>query len=133
MTFIKKRLIDVYKQFVTTTLNLELNEPVFVVNKKTSEVVDFFEGPIADAFDMYILLISLADLLKPYGEDNPAEQLLHSDMANEIELNAMDFFKRNTGTVEVFFQDRLVRVYFPVAPTCRNISKLSRTQLMMSV
>ena len=40
---------------------------VFVVNRKTYEVVNFFEGPIADAFEMYILFVSLADQLKPLG------------------------------------------------------------------
>jgi hypothetical protein len=52
---------------------MQITEPVFVVNKRTSEVVDFFDGPIADAFDMYILLISLADQLKSFGPSNPAE------------------------------------------------------------
>lgn len=52
---------------------------------------------------------------------------------SEIERVAIEFFKKNTGTVEIFFTGRLVRVFFPISPTCRNLSKISRTQLMSSV
>lgn len=67
MTFIKKRLVDVYRTFLTSTLNLSQIDPMYIVNKKTYEVVDFFTGTIADAFEMYLLIVSLADKL---GKDS---------------------------------------------------------------
>jgi hypothetical protein len=46
---------------------------MFIINKKTYEVVDFYEGQIADAFDMYLLLVSLSDKLKEVDKNNLAE------------------------------------------------------------
>lgn len=67
------------------TLKLNVNEPLFVINRKTYELVNFFEGPIADAFEMYILLVSLADQLKPMGSENPAEMILMCDTDGDLE------------------------------------------------
>jgi hypothetical protein len=42
MSFIKKRLVDVYKKFVQDTLKLDLKEPSFIINRQTYEIIDFF-------------------------------------------------------------------------------------------
>jgi hypothetical protein len=44
---------------VSNTLNLPLDSPIYRVNARTYEVIDFFEGSIGEAFDMFILLASL--------------------------------------------------------------------------
>lgn len=54
-------------------------------------------------------------------------------VGSEVEQNAMDFFKRSVGNVEIFYQNRLVKVFFPIEPTCRNLSKSSRVTLMQTV
>ena len=36
---------------------------MYTVNRKTYELIDFFKGAIADAFDMYLLIVSLSDKL----------------------------------------------------------------------
>ena len=40
---------------------------------------------------------------------------------------------QNTGNIEIFFGDKLHRIYFPIHPTCKNLSKTSRTKLMLTV
>jgi hypothetical protein len=52
----------------------------------TYQLVDTFEGPIADAFEMYILLVSLADKLNyPSIPINPAKMILNCDTDTELE------------------------------------------------
>jgi len=55
---------------------LPLDSPLYVVNRKTYEEVNFFTESIADAFDMYILLISLADKLSKLEDNNLAKTIL---------------------------------------------------------
>ena len=42
----------------------------------------------------------------------------------------MQFYRTNVASVEIYFNDKIVRVFFPVAPTCRNLSTATRRLLM---
>lgn len=43
---------------------------------------------------------------------------------------ALDFFKSHTASIEIVFKGDLVRVYFPIQPVCRLLSKNARENLM---
>lgn len=46
---------------------------------------------------------------------------------------ALNFFKYHTGSIEVYFKDKLVRVYYPIQPICRLVSKTTRSRLMEEI
>lgn len=45
----------------------------------------------------------------------------------------MTFFARNTISIEAQFEEKLYKIFFPLHPACRNLSKQSRENIMVSV
>jgi hypothetical protein len=38
------------------------------------------------------------------------------------QVEAYDFFSNHTGRIEVFIDDEIFRVYFPILPVCKFLS-----------
>ena len=90
-----------------------------------------FDQSIGEAFNMYLLFITLAKNNKIVN--NNAQIALNAQSEDLLENKAMNFFKMNTASIEIYFQDKLNIVFFPVHPACRNLSKLTRRELMQEV
>ena len=45
----------------------------------------------------------------------------------------MIFYKAYSQSIEVYFKEELHRVFFPVHPTCFNLSKSTRLEIMINV
>lgn len=43
----------------------------------------------------------------------------------------LKFYKQNTASVEIVFNNELVKVFFVIHPLCKNISELSKKKLMI--
>jgi hypothetical protein len=63
-------LIQIYFEFVTNELKIPVTSALHVVNARAYETIDNFEGPIGGAFDIFVLIISLADKLKVLEDQN---------------------------------------------------------------
>jgi hypothetical protein len=92
-----------------------------------------FEENIADAFQMYILVKSLANNIKNKELHNPALEILKEELDSVEEREALKFFDENTSSIEIFFQNKLFKVFFLIQPVCRNLSMQSRKKLMAEV
>lgn len=78
-----------------------------------------------EVFNIYRLIMSLVstnDLLKQQLEDPPQKL-----------VPALNFFKYHTGSIELYFKDKLIRIYFPIQPICRLISKTTKIKLMEEI
>lgn len=82
-------------------------------------------------FNIYLLMSTLSD-------KNPTvKEILSSTVENdggdsETE-QTLSFFKFNTGSIEIVFRSELIRVYFPIQPICRLLSKTTRESLMEEI
>jgi hypothetical protein len=84
----------------------------------------FDDEGIQEGFDLFILVKTLAacsetvsGIIEPYSE-----------------FSYFYFFSHNTGYIEILFDaDCLQRVYFPIKPVCRYLSKQSRGVLMINI
>jgi hypothetical protein len=88
---------------------------------------DSFDGSIAEAFEIFILIHSLADNLKE------AEENLQRQNFTQDQWKAFEFIRNHTGRIEISNNSNLQRIYFPIRPVCHFISKGARKQLMISV
>lgn len=123
------KLGEQYQRWITESLKLPVTCSVSQVNNYLYSKVTYFDNEIIESFNMYILLATLAD----QGKNNIAELILKQQSDSQMENKAMEFFKSNTQSIEVFFRDSLFKIYFPMQPTCHNLSKSSRTKLMSTV
>jgi hypothetical protein len=104
---------------------------MFNLNEKRVELVNnklktHFNDSTTEAFYLYILLRTLGD----YNER--IAMIIKSSTDTDTE-DALQFFRFHTASIELLFNGKLVRVYFPIQPICRFLSKNSRSLLMMSV
>lgn len=130
--FLRKKLKDEYLNFVAE-LGVENPKNLGDVQESLISNITLFEGNIDEAFSMYILFVTLADLLKYKGDENNAGQALKEISDDTLENNAMEFFKNNTLNIEINFKDQLFRVFFPKQPCCNLISKFTREKFMVTV
>ena len=82
---------------------------------------------------MYILIMTLSKIKSEDKEITPSQNILINSSYKDIENKAMEFFEYHTGAIEIFFQNKLHKVIFPIQPCCRNLSKNTRTLLMEEV
>jgi hypothetical protein len=89
--------------------------------------IDSFDTFISEGFDLFILSCNLSDNYEV------ARSKVDKSHMTQDEIEAYDFFAFHTGRIEVFIEDELFRVYFPILPVCRYISSQSKDRLMMTV
>jgi hypothetical protein len=68
-----------------------------------------------EGFDLFALIRNLADVVPSVGKI----------VERYKEEPYYQFFQENTGFIEIFHEDsaNLLRVYFPIKPVCRYLSK----------
>ena len=120
---------------------LDLVEP-FPLPEKVNSLVNFeiFEGNMAQAFNLFILIQTIAKNIKNENDDdsenkNAAQYALEydpDDKTPEVN-NAIEFFNSNVVSIEILFHEKLHRIFFPIEPACRNLSKETRIILMQKV
>ncbi len=119
-----ERLQAIYNEFVRDELNLNpktasLSQVRDCIRKETFDDFKIIEG-----FDLFILTRILADCYIS------AKEIIES----YTEAIYYQFFAVNTGYIEILVEgSELQRVYFPIKPVCRFLSKTSRQALMLSV
>ncbi|KAL4510112.1 hypothetical protein ABPG72_010305 [Tetrahymena utriculariae] len=97
-----------------------------IINQKQFKSVNSdYQKSLEGVFDIYLLISTLSDKDENIKHliENPPEQY----------VSALKFFKYNTASIEVVFKNNLIRVYFPIQPICRLLSKNSRATLMEEI
>lgn len=127
LRFLIKKITQEYEFFVKEKLklNVETAKPEQVTGRLSA---DSFDQPMLESFDVYILLANLAD-----HNIKVASFLKNSDEFTYREKNALKFFKMNVNNIEILFKEKLLKVYYPFYPVCRNLTRNSRKALMVNV
>lgn len=105
--------------------SLELDE----INAK---LPDHFDDDLMEAFNLYLLIITLADPLINKESSEDIKKILEK-VSDVMTLKCLEFFKFHTKSIEVTFKKSIIRVYFPVHPICRLISKITREKFSLNV
>lgn len=135
--FMRSILTKEFENFLQNELKLKAPYPgLDDIESKINFVT--FEGNIAQAFNMYVLIKTIASNLdKSENEENTqdAEYMIRSDLSEESPLSnlAMKFYDANVKSIELLFQGKLIRIFFIVHPACFNLSKNTRKDLMVNV
>ena len=72
---------------------------------------------------MFNLVVFLSKHVK---ENNPAQKVLSLKSSDFIEVNTTKFFRSHSASIEINFYNKLHRVFFPIHPICRLISRDSK-------
>ena len=110
-----ERMKLVYTTFVAEGLNLDPEQVSLqdVQNEIKKDSLD--DDGIMEGFDLYALVRNLADVVPSVGE------IIGKYQEEQYFL----FFQENTGFIEIYHDVsmNLLRVYFPIKPVCRYLSK----------
>lgn len=119
-----ERINYVFMEFVKNVLNLD-PEQVDLDEIQDALAKDAFDDEnVQEGFDMFILVKTLAD----------CSQAVQGIIEPYQEFPYYHFFLKNTGYIEILQDaDTLLRVYFPIKPVCRYLSKQSRQMLMHAI
>jgi len=99
---------------------LELNLEDF-----NEELPDHFDSDFLEAFNIYSLVETLADVSINKAGGQTVKEFL-DNVSDPAFLKTLEFFKMNCRSIEIDFHDTIIRVYFPVHPICRFLSKTTR-------
>jgi hypothetical protein len=124
---IKERMSEVFYYFVEEELGIKdkIGLDIGLINSKLTK--NSFEGRISEGFNLYCLMIKLADDYKN------ARKFVQKSQFNDSQWMAFNFFKMHTGRIEVVINTMLTRAYFPIQPLCKHISESSKQDLLFSV
>ena len=127
-SFLISKLMNIYKEFLSKSLKLPISTPI-------SDIIDelqasSFDENTLESFDIYILLKTLADA-KP-NEMSDYMSATSTTLGLE-EKKTLDFYEANLGSIEIKFNDKLIKVYFPILPTCRFLSEDSKKSFLETV
>ena len=89
-------------------------------------VGESFEGSIAEAFEIFILIQKLAEL-----PEAAKHSMKSSFTADQFKVH--DFLRTHTGRIEVARDGQLFREYFAIRPTCTYMSRAARVSVMTNV
>lgn len=84
-----------------------------------------FEEDMTEAFDIFFFMQTINENTSLYHDD-----IKHLD---KLQKKAYDFFSKNTGTIEIIFEDQLQKVYFMKHPTTNYLDKEHKVELMNKV
>ena len=134
--FIRQILTKEFESFMRNKLGLS---PPFPSVEELNKMMKFsrYEGNIAQTFNLFLLIKTIAFNIKPSDDPdskNAAQYALENDQdVNPLNNQAIEFFDSNVVSIEIFFQEKLQRIFFPIEPVCRNLSKETRIKLMSEV
>ncbi len=127
----RERIKEAYENFVKKTFpNFE--DKVWDISSKNVQGAlrdNSFDGAVNEGFDLFILLNTLQD----NTTNKTALRNLELSNYSEEERIAYEFFEENSARIEILNNGVLQRIYFPIAPICRFLSKQSRRHLMENV
>lgn len=91
----------------------------------SDELPDKFDDDFMEAFNLYTLLATLSDPAINKSQGNNLKSYLENVTDPQL-LKTLNFFKMHCKSIEISFHGTIIRVYFPVHPICRFLSKNTR-------
>ena len=80
--------------------------------KFISKIGFYFNEEQMECFNIFILLKTLSDI-------NPVVGELLNSQENYSHYLAIKFYEKNTGSIEILFKGKLLKIYFPIQPICK--------------
>ena len=105
---LKARMAHVYRICV---------EDGTVVTDATTIPEDIYFGDLNEAFAIYMLIATIAR-----HNENAKDALMGANYSKE-DVVALEFFMHNTGCIEINWDEKLERVYFPIPPVCSFLTE----------
>ena len=105
---LKARMAHVYRICV---------EDGTIMTDATTIPEDVYFGDLNEAFAIYMLIATIAR-----HNENAKDALMAANYAKQ-DVVALEFFMHNTGCIEVNWNDKLERVYFPIPPVCSFLTE----------
>jgi len=119
---LQKRMAYVYRKCMVDSDQ----DPYSIVDSRNVPM-DIYFGDLNEAFGIFMLMATLA---------------VHSDLARAAvnpsnytpeDRVAVEFFTTNAGSIEIKWDDKLERVYFPIPPICQYLTEASRQRVLWGV
>ena len=111
----------IYEKFIKEDLNLPEAASLTLVNNSLRE--DSFKGNITEGFNIFILIKQLT--------------LALPDVKKKIDVfsqtNVYQFFKENTGNVEVTKDNDIMTIYFPIRPVTHYLTPNTKSDFVLTV
>lgn len=130
--FLMDKLANDFKTFcdkLSIRVSASLKIPTIIEVLKNTP--DSFNDSILESFGVFILLLTLADHNKSI--DELIKKGFEEKSFNLLQRKAYHFFKSNIASIEIIFNKQLIKVYFPIHPTTRFLTRKSRNTLMAEV
>ena len=123
---LKERMLTVFTLFAEDTTG---KEDINIADLSLHEISknlkkESFDGNVAEAFEIYNLMHSLADSIPGAGDQ------FSKSAYSFAQWKAFDFIKSHTGRIEIVLDGNLQRVYFPIRPVCHYMSAGARKFLI---
>ena len=121
---------DVFHHFIVELLGITKPDDNVISSTSITTITkalytECFEGGVAEGFDIFILLNSLADYSQKAKESIDSDSFKSND-----EKKAYDFFKTNTCHIEILVEGKLKGIYFPIKPVCHHLSRNTRKKFL---
>lgn len=125
--FLVSKLAQEYQDIVEDQLKLKFDSvtPAEVTSKMNANSMT---QQVLESFDVYILIVTLAD-----ATPKVATFLKDTEDYTTREKDALEFFRRNVGNIEIVFNEKLLKVYFPIHSVCRYLTENTQKDFMMNV
>jgi inositol 1,4,5-triphosphate receptor type 3 len=134
-SFILNRLKEefiTYLERINIKIEDDFDSKQLDLNDINDKLPDHFDDDLLEAFNLYLLIITLSDPL--INEDSSEDiKRIFERINDRMTLKCLEFFKYHTKSIEVMFKKSIIRVYFPVHPICRLISKVTRKKFALNV
>ena len=124
---IRNYLKNQYIKFLKFDLKIHIYTPLKTVIQKLKKV-KFFTESFLESFNLYIFIASIS-----VKNNEPLKNLYSNINSDEVEKNALKFFRFFTGKIEINFKNQLHSIFFPIHPSCLNLSKITKSKFMKSV
>lgn len=120
--FLKKKLVRIYEGFCADLKAKPSFDYYKLLNMMRSSTFGF---EMIEGFEVYFFIQTINDCQGAYRSFISAMK--------EHEERAYNFFKENSGHIEIIFQDRLQRIYFIKHPACNYLAEEEKDSLMNTV
>jgi len=119
---LKKRMGYVYRKCMVDS---ELDGSVVCDAKQVPE--DIYFGDLNEAFGIFMLMATLA------VHSDTAKAAVNPQNYSKQDKVAVEFFTQNSGSIEIKWEEKLERIYFPIPPICAYLTEASRQRVLWGV
>jgi len=119
---LKTRMAYVYRKCMA-----DAEQDPYSIVDATKVPEDIYFGDLNEAFGLFMLMA----LLAPHSE-RARKAILPTEYSAEDRV-VVEFFRRNAGCIEIKWEEKLERIYYPIPPICSYLTEASRQRVLWAV